>query len=124
MNIDRLLGATPKRELWCLAIVGVGVVGSAVMREVWPFEITALVCLVLHRSSRLTKETRVLLGLLCFGVLIASNWTSYCAGFEAGYTRFAGAVDKTPNKALVPTVMSVTPAASAPVAPATTAAHL
>ena len=29
-----------------------------------------------------------------------------------------------PNKALVPTVMSVTPAADAPVAPATTAAHL
>ena len=31
---------------------------------------------------------------------------------------------KPPNKALVPTVMSVTPAADAPVAPATTAAHL
>jgi hypothetical protein len=31
---------------------------------------------------------------------------------------------KEPNKALVPTVMSVTPAADAPVAPATTAAHL
>jgi len=31
---------------------------------------------------------------------------------------------KAPNKALVPTVMSVTPAADAPVAPATTAAHL
>ncbi len=32
--------------------------------------------------------------------------------------------DKRPNKALVPTPMSVTPAASAPVAPATGAAHL
>jgi hypothetical protein len=32
--------------------------------------------------------------------------------------------EKKPNKALVPTVMSVTPAADAPVAPATTAAHL
>jgi len=31
---------------------------------------------------------------------------------------------KWPNKALVPTVMAVTPAADAPVAPATTAAHL
>jgi len=34
------------------------------------------------------------------------------------------AENKEPNKALVPTVMSVTPAADAPVAPATTAAHL
>jgi hypothetical protein len=34
------------------------------------------------------------------------------------------AAQKEPNKALVPTVMSVTPAADAPVAPATTAAHL
>jgi len=33
-------------------------------------------------------------------------------------------IKKGPNKALVPTVMSVTPAADAPVAPATTAAHL
>jgi len=33
-------------------------------------------------------------------------------------------LNKVPNKALVPTVMSVTPAADAPVAPATTAAHL
>jgi len=31
---------------------------------------------------------------------------------------------KAPNQALVPTVMSVTPAADAPVAPGTTAAHL
>jgi len=124
MNIDRLLGATPKRELWYIAIVGVGLVGSAIIRKVWPFEIAAFIPLVLHRGPSLTKQTRILLGLLCFALLIASNWTSYCAGFEAGYARFAGNVDNTPNKALVPTVMSVTPAADAPVAPATTAAHL
>jgi hypothetical protein len=124
MNIARLLGATPKRDLWCLAIVGVGVVGSAVMREVWPFEITAIVCLVLHGRLSLTKETRVLLALLCFGVLIASNWTSYCAGFEAGYARFADVDDKTPNQPLERNDPSRHAGCCAPVAPAGVVAHL
>jgi hypothetical protein len=52
-------------------------------------------------------------------------WTSLdVSGVLEGREYFDRIKTNEPNKALVPTVMSVTPAADAPVAPATTAAHL
>jgi len=86
-----------------------------------------------HHIEFESPEGRVLIG-ICFEGM---RGTVFCNGqmrwftilpspevkkdFDAMYSRY---VKKTPNQALVPTVMSVTPAADAPVAPATTAAHL
>jgi hypothetical protein len=53
-----------------------------------------------------------------------SAWSASFVGDKDFEQALAKKTESEANKALVPTVMSVTPAADAPVAPATTAAHL